>query len=65
MAQIKKSFGKDPSDWDTVLDAILQDIENHNAKDAKLVAFSIQPGDVILFYEEPLSANVNKTLPRQ
>ena len=52
MAQTKRSFAKDPSDWDTVLDAILQDIENHNAKDSKLVAFSIQPGDVILFYQE-------------
>ncbi len=51
MAQFKKAITKHPSDCDETLDAILQDIETCNRKGDRLVAFSIQPDDVILVYE--------------
>ena len=52
MAQLKKTFTKDPGDSDKTLDEVLQDIEDCNADGAKLVAYSIQPGDVMLIYEK-------------
>ena len=52
MAQVKRSFVKDSSDCDTTLDMVLQDIEARNKDGEILITFSIQPGDVILFYEK-------------
>jgi hypothetical protein len=51
MAQSKTSITKNLNDLDETLDVVLQDIENHNKNGDKLVTFSIQPGDVILFYD--------------
>lgn len=52
MAQVKRSFVKDSSDCDKTLDMVLQDIEARNKDGEILITFSIQPGDVILFYEK-------------
>ncbi len=51
MGQIKKMITKHPSECDETLDAVLQDIEDCNRNGDKLVAFSIQPSDVILIFE--------------
>lgn len=51
MGQFKKAITKPSSEYDETLDAVLQDIEACNRNGDMLVAFSIQPGEVILFYE--------------